>query len=176
MIIASTSNHSTWFPVLHEGLNFHTWQQYTTTGYAEDLYVAWVRQPSALGCSHFIITAAITDNHTINTGIDTRVEEGCLDEGMCVSSNCTFNDCIIFNVTFDKRDPYAPEMFQTQKFPSQSLFLNINQIPMNQQPCIHYFGDDNIISFSGCLVNKGVVRRRIHTYYVKMMAQIKLEV
>ena len=59
MIIASASNHSTWFPVLHEGLNFHTWQQYTTTGYAEGLYVAWVHQPSALGCSHFIITAAV---------------------------------------------------------------------------------------------------------------------
>lgn len=109
-IIASTSNHSTWLPVVHEGQDFHAWQQYTTSGYAEDLEVAWGRQPSSLRCSQFNITSAITDIHTLNTSIavfDTRVDENCSDEGIyqvLISNNCTFNDDIIFKMSFAKDD------------------------------------------------------------------------
>ena len=110
-IVPSANDHSTWNPVIHEGHNFLPWQVYTTTaGYAEGLSVAWERYPSSLVCSRFNIINAVIDNHTINASLivfDTTANKSCSDEGIYqvfITSNCTFNDSIMFNMTFDKND------------------------------------------------------------------------
>jgi len=109
-IIPSTTNPSTWLSFVREGQDFHAWQQYTTTGYAEDLEVAWGRQPSSLRCSQCNFTSALTDMHTLNTSIavfDTRVDESCSDEGYIYLVLCTISQSVLLLVNNNLFEPYS---------------------------------------------------------------------